>query len=287
MPFPIAISSSSFNNLIGAGHLNILTFLELLYSRYKVAFADLTTALLPAERLNPDYLWQIRDFMDERRITLSCLCIDGPVLWSDHPEARQADRQIIFQYLDAARRLGARAVRADFGAQLATGPVNEDVFEEITIACRQFCEICSENNIKFGLENKPGFTQNPSNLQRIKKAVGHPSFGHLLQVGGWKPGSGREMLDVCLPDLIHVRFPAETVIWSKDLIRRIARTDYQGAYCISQNSDLHEIERAEWQLSVIRGITAELEYEGLEPMTPAGYFCQMAKIEPPDGILDI
>ena len=60
MTFPIALASYSFHGLQEAGDLNLMTYLELLYSRYQVRNADIWTGLLPPAALETDYLKKIR-----------------------------------------------------------------------------------------------------------------------------------------------------------------------------------------------------------------------------------
>jgi hypothetical protein len=286
MPFPIALSSACFQNLVAAGELNLAGYIELLHSRYRVSCADLSSALLPPDRLDRDYLWRIHDMLQERQISLSCLCVDGPQVWSDDPDRREQDRKLIRRYLEAARWLGARNIRVNLGSGAAQ-PLDDEAADSCSDWFKESCGFCQEEGMRIGPENNAGYALLPANLQRIRQAVDHPAYGHVLRVGAWPAGSGREMLNVILPDLMHTHFPAESMIWAKDLMRRIARTSYQGSYGIEQSCGRHEIVRAEWQVAVLRGLATELAFEGLEPLTPPGYFCQMAQVPPPDGILDI
>jgi sugar phosphate isomerase/epimerase len=287
MSFPVAVSSYCFQTPIQSGYLNLFGYLEIIHSRYKVQQADISNELLPAQILEPEFLVKIHNFIFERDMTLACLCIDGPELWSDDPDKRHADRQLIQRYLEAARRLNTKAVRIQLGRQAGGEGLKQEAFEDIVIQMREWCEYYGDYGMRIGPENSAGIAWLPANLKKIRDAVDHPAYGHLLRVGSWPAGKGREMIETCLPSLMHTHLPAESIIWVKDLLRRIARTDYDGAYSIVQSCNQYELIRAEWQINVLRGLIAELKQEGLENVTPPGYFCQMAKAAPPDGILDL
>jgi hypothetical protein len=287
MSFPVAVSSYSFQGPIKAGLMNLFGYLEIIYSRFNVRQADISTDLLPIEIVEPEFLHRINNFFYERDVTLACLSINGPQLWSDDPDKRQADYQLIIKYLEAARRMNACTASIQLGSHAHSDVLSAEALETIVVQYRELCQFYGDYGLRIGPANLGGFSRLPENLKKIRDAVDHPAYGHLLRVGSWPAGRGREMIDTCLPILMHVHFPAESILWVKDLLRRIARTSYDGAYSIIQSCEQYELVRADWQISVLRGLIAELKEEGLEEVTPPGYFCQMAKVAPPDGILEI
>ena len=283
MTFPIALASYSFHGLFEAGHLNLMTYLELLYSRYQVRQADIWTGLLPPESLEADYLLTIRRFMDDRQISLANLCVDGPILWADDPDKRQANRATMLRYIKAAGILGARTIRIDFGGN--NGPMDDKAVEVIAGLYREYCAICQDMGMIIGPENHWGWDRFPENLRRVRDAVNHPAYGHLLHVGNWPEGQGESMLETVLPILMHTHFDAAVITWSKPLIRRIALTGYKGAYSVEHHSAVHELERVQWQLGIMRGHIADLETEGLENPAAESYFTQIIQRPAQDGIL--
>lgn len=287
MSFPVAVSSYSFQGPVQAGLMNLFGYLEVIYSRFNTRQADISTDLLPVEMLDPEFLRRINNFFYERDVELACLCVNGPQLWSDDPNKRQTDYQTIVKYLEAARRMNARTVCIQLGSHTHSDVMSAEALETIVVQYRELCSFYGDYGIKLGPANLDGFSRLPENLRNIRDAVSHPAYGHLLRVGSWPVGRGREMVETCLPILMHVHFPAESIIWVKDLLRWIARTNYEGVYSIIQSCTQYELVRADWQISVLRGLISELKQEGLEEVTPPGYFCQMAKIAPPDGILEI
>lgn len=282
MTFPIALASYSFHGLHKAGDLNLLAYLELLYARYHVANAGIWTGLLPPAALEADYLKKIRRFMDDRQLTLANLCVDGPVLWDDDPDKRAANRLTMLRYIEAAGILGARTIRIDFGGN--DGPMSDESLEVIAGLYREYCAICQEQGMRIGPENHWGWDRLPENLARVRKAVNHPTYGHLLHVGNWPEGQGEQMLETVLPILMHTHFPADSITWVKPLIRRIALTGYHGAYSVEHHSAQHELERVQWQLGILRGHIAELELEGLENPAEESFFEQIIRQPAPKGI---
>ncbi|NLM79141.1 MAG: TIM barrel protein [Ruminococcaceae bacterium] len=259
MHFPVALASYSFHGLIGTGQLNLLGYLELLASRYDVRFADIWTGLLPADALEPEYLKKIRQWMDDRDIALANLCVDGPYLWHADEAVRNAHRLTMLDYLKAAEILGARTVRIDFGGD--EGPMPDAALDVIVRLYREYCGICHNLGMRIGPENHWGWDRKPEYLRKVRDAVDHPAYGHLLHVRSWPEPAAAVMLDTCLPILMHTHLPADIICWSKPLIRKIADSGYQGAYSIEHHSGQHELERSMWQLSVLRSMIAELRDE--------------------------
>ena len=282
MTFPIALASYSFHGLQEAGDLNLMTYLELLYSRYQVRNADIWTGLLPPAALETDYLKKIRRFMDDRQITLANLCVDGPILWVDDPDKRAANRLTMLKYIEAASVLGARTIRIDFGGN--AGPMGEEPLEVIAGLYREYCGICQELGMIIGPENHWGWDRLPENLARVREAVNHPAYGHLIHVGNWPEDQAEKMMETVLPILMHTHFPADRITWVKPLIRRIALTGYKGAYSVEHHSAKHELERVQWQLGILRGHIAELEQEGLENPASESFFEQIIQRKSPESM---
>ena len=281
MTFPVALASYSFHGLQAAGDLNLMTYLELLYSRYHVRNADIWTGLLPPDTLESGYLKKIRRFMDDRQISLANLCVDGPILWVDDPDKRAANRLTMLRYIEAAGILGARTVRIDFGGNAS--PMGDEPLDVIAGLYREYCAICQDQGMIIGPENHWGWDRLPENLIRVRDAVNHPAYGHLLHVGNWPDGQAERMLETVLPILMHTHFPADMITWSKPLLRRIALTGYKGAYSVEHHSAVNELERAQWQLGILRGHIAELENEGLEQPASESYFEKIVQRTPPEN----
>jgi sugar phosphate isomerase/epimerase len=280
MTFPVALASYSFHGLHESGDLNLLAYLELLYARYHVANADIWTGLLPPAALETDYLKKIRRFMDDRQLTLANLCVDGPVLWVDDPDKREVNRRTMLRYIEAASILGARTIRIDFGGH--DGPMGDEPLEVITDLYREYCGICHRLGMIIGPENHWGWDRLPENLARVREAVNHPAYGHLLHIGNWPEGQGEQMLETVLPILMHTHFPADSITWVKPLLRRIAQTGYQGAYSVEHHSARHELARVQWQLGILRGHIAELEQEGLENPAEESFFAKIIRQPAPE-----
>lgn len=275
MTFHVALASYSFHGLVGKGQLNLLGYLELLSSRYQVHWADIWTGLLPPESLDDAYLKTVRGWLDERQIGLANLCVDGPYVYHPDPDVRKQHERLMLRYLDAARMLGARSVRIDFGGDNQAMP--DEAFEAIVAQYRVYCRICEDCGIKIGPENHWGWDRDPDNLRRVRDAVDSPAYGHLYHVRDWTKPDEASLLEVCLPCLMHTHFPADTVTWCKPLLKRLAASGYTGACSIEHHSGQHELPRVAWQLGCLQSQIAELEAESPETADDEGFIARSVR----------
>lgn len=266
----IALASYSFHGLIDVGSMNIFGYLETIYSRFHVQYADIWTGLLPPSAIDEAHLFRVRSFMDEHDMKLANLCVDGPSVWEDDAHQREANRLLMLDYIRAAAILGAQTIRIDFGGK--NGEMTEEAFLYIVARYKEYCALCQVHGMKIGPENHWGWDRNPDYLIRVRDAVNHPAYGHLLHIGNWTEGEQEKMLEACLPNLMHMHISAESLPFAKDILRRIALTDYTGAYSVEHHSGEHELIRVQWQLGAVKGLLAELQSEGFENTAQKSFF---------------
>lgn len=258
-----AIASYSFHQLLEEKKIDVFRYLDLLKYRYGVANADLWTGFLPT--LEEDFLKKIRAELDRRELTLANLCVDGPHLWADDPEERQAHKTKMLEYLRAAKLLGAQTVRVDFGGTDGhTMP--EEAFDFIVKTYREYCDFCGGEGMRVGPENHWGWDRVPEYLEKVKAAVDHPAYGHLYHFGNFYDEQERGE-KLVLTYAMHTHVPANSVPFAKGIIRDLAAAGYKGVFSVEHHSGVLEEERVEWQLACVRGMIAELRLEeaGAEP----------------------
>ncbi|MBQ3177485.1 MAG: sugar phosphate isomerase/epimerase [Clostridia bacterium] len=266
--FRTAIASYSFHGLLGQGKCDVFNYLNMLRYRYNIANADIWTGFLPT--LEDDFITKVKDTLDRNSLSLANLCVDGPHVWVDDPEKREAHRLQMLEYIKAAHKLGAKTIRVDFGGTEGhTMP--EEAFEYIVKTYREYCGICWDLGMKIGPENHWGWDRVPEYLEKVKNAVDHPAYGHLYHLRNFydEPEKGEAL---AISYAMHTHIHAGSMPYAKEVIRKLAISGYEGVYSAEHHSGKLECERVEWQIATVRGLIAELQEEGLENEAAPAYF---------------
>ena len=266
--FRTAIASYSFHSLLAEGKCDVFSYLNTLKYRYNVFNADIWTGFLPT--LDADFIAKVKDELDRKELTLANLCVDGPHVWVDDPEKREAHRLQMLDYIQAAHTLGAQSIRIDFGGTEGhTMP--EEAFEYIVKTYREYCGICEDLGMKIGPENHWGWDRVPEYLEKVKNAVDSPCYGHLYHLRNFYDETERgEALAISYA--MHTHIHAASMPYAKEVIRKLANSGYTGVYSAEHHSGALECERVEWQIATVRGLIAELKTEGLEEEAKPAYF---------------
>ncbi len=265
---PTCVASYSFHGLLGEGACDVFRYLDLLRFRYHVRYADIWTGFLPT--LEDGFLSKVRYWLDRNELTLANLCVDGPHVWVDDPDGREAHRKQMLDMLRAAEKLGAKTVRIDFGGKDGhTMP--EEAFEYIVKTYREYAGICGSCGMKIGPENHWGWDRVPEYLAKVKEAVDSPYYGHLYHLRNFydEPEKGEEL---CISYAMHTHIHADSMPYAKDVIRRLKNAGYAGVYSVEHHSGQLEPERVDWQLATVRGLIAELDKEGYEETARPSFF---------------
>ena len=265
--FPVSIASYSFHAMKADECLDVFGYLELLYSRYRVGYADIWSGFLPT--LEVSFLKKVRAEMDRRGIELANLCVDGPHLWVDDAAEREQHHALALEYIRAAEILGARTIRIDMGCQ--SNELSPEAFDYIAKTYLEYAHICFEAGMRIGPENHWGASRVPANLKKVQEAVNHPGYGHLLHFENFAEELELGYATV-IPKAMHTHIAADTIPVAKGIIRRLAAAGYEGTYSVEHHSGALELERVEWQLGSLRAILAELMQEGLQSPTKSDYF---------------
>ncbi len=266
----IAVASYSFHGLLGQGKCDIFGYLNLLKYRYRAAYADIWSGFLPT--LDEDFIAKVRDELDRKELTLANLCVDGPHLWMDDQETREAHKKQMLAYIRAAEKLGAKTIRIDFGGN--NDPMPEEAFEYIVNTYKEYCAICYDLGMKIGPENHWGWDRVPENLEKVKNAVDHPAYGHLYHFRGFNGDVARGE-EIAISYAMHTHIHAHSMPYAKEVIRKLANTGYQGVYSVEHHSGQLECERVDWQIATVRGLIAELNAEGYDKEAETSYFNQV------------
>jgi sugar phosphate isomerase/epimerase len=264
--FPLSIASNSFYKMHAEGRIDLPGVLEFLFSRYRVAYADIWSGMLAT--LDEGYLKMIRSELDRRNLTLANLCVDGPHVWEDDQALRERHHALALQYIAAARALGARTIRIDMGCR--TDELPGEAFGYICQTYLEYAKLCHEDGMRIGPENHWGASRLPENLARVHAAVNHPGYGHLLHIRNFA-GDPERGYDAVLPHVMHVHVGTHGLPYAKHALKKLWKAGYSGAFSVENYTGAFELERMEWQLGAVRSIIAELEAEGPDAPESPGF----------------
>ena len=275
--FPVSIASYSFHGLLSEGRIDIFAYLEALKFRYNVEYADIWSGYLPnfntVEPICEDdekLLRKIKYSMDEKGIVCANLCVDGPCIWAYSEEDRKKHYNGAFNYMKAAKILGAKTVRIDVGVR--EDAITDEQFDYVAKVYKDLAVFGKENGIIIGTENHWGASRDPKVLDRLYEAINSDFYGHLFHFGNFIDGQKEAGMEAVLKMAMHTHIPADSVTFAKEYIRRLVNAGYKGAFSIEHHTGKHEYERVAWQLATVRELITELEDEGFDKPVEGDYF---------------
>ncbi|NLG24315.1 MAG: sugar phosphate isomerase/epimerase [Clostridiales bacterium] len=265
MRFPISLASYSFHAMRAQKTIDVFGYLEATASRYRNGYADIWSGML--DSIEPAYIATVRREMDRRDLKLANLCVDGPCLWADDADRREANRKDMLAYIECANALGAATIRIDFGGR--TGEMTEQGFDYIVARYREYCDRCHDLGMKIGPENHWGWDKRFENLKKVQDAVDHPAYGLLLHLNYQDYDDFDRQCQPVLSSVMHAHVPANSIAFVKDMLRQLGNAGYAGALSVEHHSGAHELERVEWQLGALRCLLAELaDEDSAQPARP-------------------
>lgn len=267
----LAVASYSLHQMVYAGKLDVFNYINVLKHDFRVDYADIWSGMLP--NLDEAFIQKIREELDRNNMKLANLCVDGPYVWCDDPEERAQHKQQMLEYIRAAKQLGAESVRIDFGGKDGE-PMSQEAYEYIVATFQEYCQLCGEFGCKIGPENHWGWDRVPEYLEKVKNGVNSPWYGHLYHIGNFAC-DGEKGEELCISYAMHTHIHASSIRDNaKDVVRRLMKKGYTGAYSVEHHSGELEMERTHWQLASLREIIAEINKEGLDTDTKA-YMTQL------------
>jgi sugar phosphate isomerase/epimerase len=239
----LSIASYSFHGLYKKGQIELFGYLESCKYRYHLETADIWNGMIAnTEEVT---LSKIKAGLDERELELVNLCVDGPHLWEDDPDVRQAHYQDALKWLSAAEILRARTLRIDAGGRADTW-TNEQ-FDYIVRRYREYAQRADDHGYRVGPENHWGAEAVPANMQRLCQAVDHPGFGVLLHFRG-NAGDA-----VIAPWAMHTH-----ISWDiaqnqlEESIEILRGAGYKGCWSVEYHAGEHEYAAVAVQVARVR-----------------------------------
>lgn len=260
----ISVASYSFHGLLAEGAIDAFGYLESVRYRYGLRTADIWNGILSST--SKDYVAKVRRAIDEREMSVVNYHADGPHVWDDDPAARAANRAQALGHLRVAAQLGAATVRIDTGGALQTA--TDEQIDTLAAAFREYCAFGNDHGFTVGPENHWGLSLYADNMERLARAVDHPSYGVLLHIGHWEDGDEEGGDRRLAPWTSHTHVDARiTRSCLEERIRLLVASGYTGCWGVEHHSAANEYAEVACQLAEVQRVLQRLNLENRPPAT--------------------
>jgi sugar phosphate isomerase/epimerase len=250
----ISIAGFSFHGLHADGKMDIFGYLESMRYRYDLEAADIWNGMLAST--DDDHIRKVREALDERELVCANYHADGPHVWEDSPDAREANYRLALTHLRIAEMLGARTVRIDTGG--VVGPMTDEQLDVLASRYREYAEFGANAGFLCGPETHWGISLVADNMERIASAVDHPNYGILLHVGHFELGDEEEGDRRLARLTCHTHIDARVTNTRLEPAMAILRdVGYQGYWGVEHHSGKNEYREVEYQLACVRRVLAD------------------------------
>jgi sugar phosphate isomerase/epimerase len=195
----IGINAYSFNRPLQAGTMNLEGVLDYC-AKHDVDGLDATGYYFPGYPKAPsdEYIYSLK-----RKAYLNGVTIAGTGVRNDFtlPDAarRKAEIQLVKDWIEVARKLGASIVRVFSGKAIPEGHSFDQVLEWMVPAFQECAEYGKQHGVIVGLQHHDDFLKTAAQTIRVVDAVRSDWFGVILDVGSVRQGDPYEEIEKLVP----------------------------------------------------------------------------------------
>jgi sugar phosphate isomerase/epimerase len=193
--FKLSLNVYSFNSLLRKGEIDLFDVLDFC-AEHEFDAIDPTGYYFPGYPDVPDDAY-INRF--KRRAFLLGLDISGTGVRNEFatPDeaARQADVDMIADWVEAAAKLGSPNIRVFAGKADHTGYSRDDVFRWMANNLRACCEFGERYGVIIALQNHNDFLKTAADVDRIFETVDSEWLGLNLDIGSFRQGNPYEEIE--------------------------------------------------------------------------------------------
>ncbi len=181
----IAVSSYSFNKMIRSGEIKEIDTISL---AKEIGFdgIEFVDFYRPEGEDLLEYATKLRAEADRVGIPIVNYCIGASFAREGEDFDKEVER--VKSHVDAAEIFGVKFMRHDaMGGSHGKGHFRtfSDCLETIAKGCRIITEYAEEKGIRTMVENHGFICQDPDRMEALYKAVNHPNFGILADMGNF------------------------------------------------------------------------------------------------------
>lgn len=195
----IALNAYSFNRPLTAGSMTLDDVLDYC-AAHNVDGLDATGYYFPGYPKAPsdEYIYKLK-----RKAYLNGVTIGGTGVRNDFtlpdPSHRKGEIQLVKDWIEVARKLGASVVRVFSGKQAPDGYSFDQVLEWMVPAFRECADYGRERGVIVGLQHHDDFLKTAEQTIRVVKAVDSDWFSVILDVGSLRQGDPYAEIEKLLP----------------------------------------------------------------------------------------
>jgi sugar phosphate isomerase/epimerase len=145
-----------------------------------------------------EYIYNLK-----KKAYLNGVTINGTGVRNDFtlPDAakRQGEIQLVKDWIEVARKLGANVIRVFSGKELPKGYTFDQVLEWMIPAFKECAEYGKQRGVIVGLQHHDDFLKTADQTIRVVKAVNSEWFSVILDVGSLRQGDPYEEIEKLLP----------------------------------------------------------------------------------------
>ena len=195
----IALNSYSFNRPLTAGKMTLDDVIDYC-ALHDIDGVDTTGYYFPGYPKVPtdEYIYNLK-----KKAYLNGVTINGTGVRNDFtlPDAskRQGEIQLVKDWIEVARKLGANVIRVFSGKELPKGYTFDQVLEWMIPAFKECAEYGKQRGVIVGLQHHDDFLKTAEQTIRVVKAVNSDWFSVILDVGSLRQGDPYEEIEKLLP----------------------------------------------------------------------------------------
>jgi len=195
----IALNSYSFNRPLTAGKMTLDDVIDYC-ALHDIEGVDTTGYYFPGYPKVPtdEYIYNLK-----KRAYVNGVTINGTGVRNDFtlPDSskRQGEIQLVKDWIEVARKLGANVIRVFSGRELPKGYTFDQVLEWMIPAFQECAEYGKQRGVIVGLQHHDDFLKTADQTIRVVKAVNSDWFSVILDVGSLRQGDPYEEIEKLLP----------------------------------------------------------------------------------------
>jgi sugar phosphate isomerase/epimerase len=196
-----SICSYSFHRTFANGEMDIFEYINWC-AKHGFTQLDPWMKHLQEGLEDPAFLDKVLAAAEKTGLPFGCIAVDGAHIYEPTEEARAANRQKAYQWIDVADRLGATQVRIDAGRPQE---MDDEMFAIVVDGYNDVIRYAQQRDIEIIVENHMGYTLHPENAVKLLEAV--DGLGLLFDTYNWAEGKKEQAWEMCAQyaTLTHVK----------------------------------------------------------------------------------
>jgi sugar phosphate isomerase/epimerase len=195
----IALNSYSFNRPLTAGKMTLNDVIDYC-AQHDIDGVDTTGYYFPGYPKVPtdEYIYSLKKKAYLNGVTINATGVRNDFTLPDSSK-RQAEIQLVKDWIEVARKLGANVIRVFSGKELPKGYTFDQVLEWMIPAFKECAEYGKQCGVIVGLQHHDDFLKTADQTIRVVKAVNSDWFSVILDVGSLRQGDPYEEIAKLLP----------------------------------------------------------------------------------------